>query len=139
MAEAKTKPTDESIRDYINTLPSEAKKEDAWFIHDFMKDLTKLEPKMWGPSIIGFGSYHYKYDSGHEGDMALLCFSPRKPRMVFYVLTDFEGQEELLSKLGKYKTGKVCLYINKLADVDIEVLKQIIKSAWEDALKKWGN
>ena len=85
---------------------------------------------MWGPSIIGFGSYHYKYESGREGDAPLLGFSPRKQNLVLYVLNNFEGQDALLQKLGKHKTGRICLYINKLADVDMEIFEEILTSAW---------
>jgi len=90
---------------------------------------------MWGPSIIGFGSNHYKYESGHEGDLPLISFSPRKQKMVFYALTKFKGQSQLLEKLGKHKTGSVCLYIIKLADVDLEILEQILVACWNHAVE----
>lgn len=99
-----------------------------------MKEITGIEAKMWGPSIIGFGSYHYKYDSGHEGDAPLIGFSPRKTSL--YVLNNFENQKILLGKLGKYKTGKVCLYINKLSDVKMDVLTQIIQACWNREQKR---
>ena len=86
---------------------------------------------MWGPSIIGFGSYHYKYDSGHEGDAPLLAFSPRKAKHVFYILCNLKSQEAIIQNLGKYKTGKGCLYINKLADVDMHVLEELIITTWK--------
>lgn len=94
-----------------------------------LERITGESPKMWGPSIIGFGSYHYKYDSGHEGDMCRLGFSPRKAELVLYVLTEDPGQTEKLTRLGKHKTGKSCLYIKKLADVDMAVLEEIATDA----------
>ncbi len=136
MAENKTKPTKASVEEYIDTLPSDRKKEDAYTVLEMMKSITGQEPTMWGPSIIGFDRVHYKYESGHEGDMPKLCFSPRKQRMVLYVLTNFKGQQELLDSLGKHKTGKVCLYINKLADIDMEVLDKIIQTVWDEANTK---
>ncbi|MDN5202666.1 DUF1801 domain-containing protein [Fulvivirgaceae bacterium BMA10] len=136
MAEAKTKPTDKDVVNFINAVPNETRRKDGFFILDLMKKITKLEPVMWGPSIIGFGFYHYKYKSGHEGDSALMAFSPRKQNLVLYVLTNFENQEELLQRLGKHKTGKICLYINKLSDVNIEVLEEIINKAWDKVKHK---
>lgn len=96
-----------------------------------MERITGHEPKMWGPSIIGFGSYHYRYDSGHEGTACRLGFSPRKAQLVLYVLTESEGEAELLARLGKHKIGKCCLYINKLADVDMDVLETLTRRAWD--------
>ncbi len=134
MTKLKTHLNDNSVEDFIKSNPSEQKQKDGFVILEMMKKITKLKPKMWGPSIIGFGSYHYKYESGREGDMPLLAFSPRKQRLVFYVLSQFDGQDELLSQFGKYKTGKICLYINKLADVDMDVLEKIIIASWKHAL-----
>ena len=135
MTELKTKPTNADVLKFINQAPTEKKNEDALIVLDIMSNTTGMEPKMWGPSIIGFGSYHYKYESGHEGDAALLGFSPRKTKLVLYVLTGFRGQKELLAKVGKHKTGKVCLYINKLEDVDIEIVEVIIKNAYQHMCK----
>ena len=135
MAKQKTLPTEIEVLDYINTLPNERKMVEAIEVLELMKEITKLEPVMWGPSIIGFGSNHYKYESGHEGDAPLICFSPRKQKMVFYVLTKFKGQSQLLDKLGKHKTGSVCLYINKLADVDLGILEQILVACWNHAVE----
>ncbi len=139
MNEPKTKINDNDVLAFIDSNPSKQKRADGHVILEFMKELTDLEPRMWGPSIIGFGTYEYKYESGHGGRAALLAFSPRKTKLVLYVLSDFEGQEELLSRLGKHKTGKICLYINKLADVDMEVLKQIITADWEHNKHKLVN
>ncbi len=131
MAKQKTIPTSKSVEDYIKALPSEKKIADANTILALFKKITKLEPKMWGPSIIGFGSYKYKYESGREGLSPEIAFSPRKTNLVFYVMTNFPNQEKLLSKLGKHRTGKICLYVNKLADVEMDVLEEIIISCWK--------
>ena len=130
MAENKTKPTTKSVTDFINAVPVATRKKDGFIILEMLEKITGEEPTMWGPSIIGFGSYHYKYESGREGDAPLLGFSPRKQNLVLYVLNNFEGQDALLQKLGKHKTGRICLYINKLADVDMEIFEEILKSAW---------
>ncbi|MBL4735982.1 MAG: DUF1801 domain-containing protein [Flavobacteriales bacterium] len=130
MTEAKTQQTDADVLTFINKAPTDTKREDALTVLGLMTNITNMEPKMWGASIIGFGSYHYKYDSGHEGDAPLLGFSPRKANLVLYVLTNFKGQGEMLKKLGKHKTGKVCLYINKLADIDLSILEDIVQNAF---------
>ena len=136
MAELKTKPTIESVNKFINAIPNEKKRNDGFLILEIMMRVTKLESKMWGPSIIGFGSYHYKYDSGHEGDAPLLAFSPRKQKLVLYILTKFDEQEKLLLKLGQHTTGKVCLYINKLEDIDLGILEKIIVASWTHVKSK---
>lgn len=126
MAENKTKPTSVSVDSFIDQLADEAKRADAKALVKLMRELTGEPPKMWGPSIIGFGTYHYKYDSGREGDMPVAGFSPRKAAIVIYIMTGASGSEALLTKLGKHTIGKSCLYIKKLADVDQEVLKTLI-------------
>jgi hypothetical protein len=126
MAKNKTTETQQSVTDFINAVENEAKRNDAFELVKIMQETTGFEPKMWGPSIIGFGSYHYKYDSGHEGDAPLAAFSPRKAATTVYFYLPEENREELLSKLGKHKSSKACIYINKLTDIDIEVLKKII-------------
>jgi hypothetical protein len=131
MAKNKTAETDSSVIDFINAVDSEAKRNDAFELVKTMKQITGFEPKMWGPSIIGFGTYHYKYASGHEGDAPLAAFSPRKAATTVYFYLPEEKREELLSKLGKHKVSKACIYINKLADIDIEVLKKIISLSIE--------
>jgi hypothetical protein len=131
MAEIKTKPTPVSVNDFIDAVDHPARREDARTICAMLERVTGEPPRMWGPSIIGFGSYHYRYDSGHEGDMCRLGFSPRKAQTVLYVLTQDPGQEERLARLGKYKTGKSCLYVNKLSDVDLHVLEEIASEAWK--------
>lgn len=131
MAEAKTKPTEQSVRDFINQVPDEGKRKDAFEILEIMEAITKTKAKMWGPSIIGFGSYHYKYESGREGDAPLTGFSPRKASLTIYSMSGFEGYEDLLKKLGKCKTGKGCLYINRLSDVHMPTLKAMIKKSFQ--------
>lgn len=126
MAKNKTTETEQNVIDFINAVPDEAKRKDAFELLKIMETQTQFEPKMWGPSIIGFGSYHYKYASGHEGDAPLAAFSPRKDAVSLYLNSDFENKQELLSKFGKHKAGKGCVYIKKLADIDIEILKQMI-------------
>ncbi len=129
MAEIKTKPTQVTVDDFIAAVENAARREEAKTVCAMMERVTGEPPQMWGPSIIGFGSYHYKYDSGHEGTMCRLGFSPRKAQLVLYILTGAAGEDERLAKLGKHKTGKSCLYINKLADVDMAVLEDMTRDA----------
>jgi hypothetical protein len=125
-AELKTKPTEISVGAFINAVADEKQRADAHRIAATMERLSGHQPKMWGPSIIGFGSYHYKYDSGREGDMCRIGFSPRKGNTVLYLVDGFEGRAALMENLGKHKTGKSCLYIKRLSDVDEAVLEQLI-------------
>jgi hypothetical protein len=125
MADNKTKPTKVSVAAFIDALTDQTKRTDAKALIKLMQSATGEKAKMWGPSIIGFGSYHYTYDSGREGDMPIVGFSPRKAANVLY-LTKFSGSEELIAKLGKCTTGKGCLYIKKLADVDQKVLERLV-------------
>ena len=129
MAEIKTKATEVSVDDFIGAIDNPQRREDAKKVRALFEQLTGEPARMWGPTIIGFGSYHYKYDSGHEGVMCRMGFSPRKAELVLYVLTGFAGQPDLLARLGKHKTGKVCLYIKKLPDVDEAVLAEIATRA----------
>jgi len=127
MAKNKTTETNESTIDFINAfVEDETKKKDAFELIKIMQEVTHFEPKMWGASIIGFGSYHYKYASGHEGDAPLVGFSPRKAAISLYINVPTENRDELLSKLGKHKASKGCIYVKKIADIDIEVLKDMI-------------
>jgi hypothetical protein len=125
--ELKTKATKSSVEKFLDSIESEQKRADSYAILDMMQKATKEEPKMWGPSIVGFGTYHYKYDSGHEGDMCMIGFSPRKAALTLYVMLGSGVTEDLLEKLGKHKASKGCLYIKKLEDVDTKVLNEIIK------------
>ena len=126
MAENKTQPTALSVAVFIKSKVDETRRADAEALVRLMQAATGEKPKMWGPSIIGFGSYHYTYESGREGDMPLAGFSPRKAATVFYITTGFSESEALLGKLGKYTSGKSCLYIKKLADVDRKVLEALV-------------
>ena len=135
MAENKTKQTNASVDMFINSLKDETEREDCYTIIKIMKSITKEEPKMWGPSIIGFGTYHYKYASGREGDMCIAGFSPRKQNLTIYLMPGFEKQQSQLKKLGKYKTSKVCLYIKSLKDVDVKILKEMISISVKETKK----
>lgn len=129
MSENKTKATDLSVTDFINNVDNETRRNDCFYILKLMQEITGSEPKMWGTSMVGFGSYHYKYDSGREGDFFRVGFSPRKTALTLYIMAGFSRYDELMEKLGKYKTGKSCLYVKKLADIDMEVLKDLITSS----------
>lgn len=130
MAKNKTQFTDEDVEKFIETFANnEQKKSDSFELIRIMQELTGESAKMWGPSIIGFGNYHYKYASGHEGDAPVLGFSPRKAAISLYVYSDTEVSKQLVTKLGKHKMAKACIYINKLSDVDTEVLKEICRES----------
>jgi nucleoid DNA-binding protein len=138
MADIKTKQNNARVIDFINKVENDKKREFAYKILDLMKSITKEEPKMWGDSIVGFGSFHYKYKSGREGDMLQTGFSPRKQAMTLYIMPGFKQYEKLLQDLGKFKTGKSCLYIKNEEDVDMKVLKEIITKAVKYIRnKKW--
>lgn len=126
MAENKTKPTTASVDDFIANIENPRRRADALTSLKIYQEVTGLHPVMWGPAIIGFGTIHYVYESGREGDMPAAAFSPRKASMTFYVGNQFEGAQELYAKLGKYTKSLACLYINKLEDVDLDVLQEII-------------
>lgn len=126
MYKQKTRETDKSVIEFIETVESDRKKEDAYRLLDIFTGVTGYEAKMWGPSIIGFGSYHYKYATGHEGDAPLTGFSPRKSKISLYFATGDSEREELLKSLGKHTSGKACVYINKLDDIDDKVLENLI-------------
>jgi Domain of unknown function (DU1801) len=139
MAQNKTKPTKVSVSRFIAAITDETKRADARTLAKLMQDATGEKPAMWGPSIIGFGSAHYIYDSGREGDMPLIGFSPRKPATVLYGATGFSGADALLARLGKHTTGKGCLYIKNLDDVDAAVLKKLIVKSVAAKRAKTGN
>ncbi|MCH8981682.1 DUF1801 domain-containing protein [candidate division KSB1 bacterium] len=126
MAELKTKPNEQSVEAFLNSVEDEKKRQDCLTILEIMKQITKAEPQMWGTSMVGFGTYHYKYESGREGDWFVAGFSPRKQNLTLYIMAGFSRYDELLSKLGKFKTGKSCLYIKKIEDVDLPTLKELI-------------
>jgi len=129
MAKAKTKPTEQSVETFLDAVSGEKVRDDCRAIIQLMEKVTGEKPRMWGPGIVGFGSYHYRYESGHEGDICLTGFSPRKQNLSLYVLAGFPGQEAVLRKLGKYKAGKGCLYVKKLEDIDIGVLETLINKS----------
>ena len=131
MAENKTVKTGASVDEFMAAVENRRRREDGLVLLGMMRDVTGLEPEMWGPSIIGFGSYHYKYESGREGDMPLIGFSPRKSSLSLYIMSGFDEYEEMLGKLGKHRTGASCLYINKLADVDVGVLRELVSQSVE--------
>ncbi len=136
MAELKTKKTGASVKDFLNGIPGEQTRKDCFEIVKIMKQVTKEEPKMWGSSIIGFGSTHLKYASGRELDWMIIGFSPRKQNLTLYLTGNFKSYTDLLQKLGKHKTSVGCLYIKTLNDVDTKVLKELIKRSVKDATKK---
>ncbi len=131
MAELKTKETKASVEKFLNGISDLKTREDCFKILEMMKQVTKEKPKMWGPSIVGFGNYHYKYESGHEGDACITGFSPRKQNLTLYIMPGFERYDDLMKKLGKYKTGGSCLYFKKLEDVDLKVLKELVASSFK--------
>jgi hypothetical protein len=129
MAELKTRQNDQDVHEFLEGVSNATRKKDCYEVLELMRAATGMEAKMWGDSIIGFGSYHYKYASGREGDWFLTGFSPRKQNLTLYIMPGFEEYEGLMKKLGKYKTGKSCLYLNKLEDVDLAVLKTLIEKS----------
>ena len=132
MAETKTKPTSESVEGFLNKISDEERRADCFQVANIMEELTGEKPKMWGPSIVGFGSYHYKYDSGREGDWCMTGFSPRKKDLTLYLMMGFEKRGELMEKLGKHSHSKSCLYIKRLSDIHIPTLKKLIKASLKD-------
>lgn len=131
MAELKTKKTDNDVLEYINTIPDEKKRDDCKRIIEMMREVTGEEPKLWGDSIVAFCDFHYKSESGREGDWFRIGFGPRKQNISLYIMSGFSGLEELLAKLGKHKLGKGCLYIKNLEQIDVEVLKEIFRKSLE--------
>ena len=127
--EQKTKETNHDVVEFIEKVDSPKKREDAYKLLEIFEETSGHEAKMWGPSIIGFGSYHYKYATGHEGDAPLVGFSPRKAKISLYFATGDTEREETLKRFGKYTSGKSCVYINKVDDIDVEVLKELINQS----------
>ena len=135
MAENRTIPTDKSVQAFLDSVEDDQKREDSWALVRLIQEVTGLPPQMWGAAIIGFGKVHYKYASGREGDMMRIGFSPRKQNLALYSLSGSADYETLLSKLGKYKMGKGCLYLSRLKDVDMGTLKEMIQRAVEHSRK----
>jgi len=137
MASTKTKPTNVRVSSFVSQVENETRREDARALVKLLGRVTGWKPKMWGPTIVGFGAYHYTYESGHSGSSCVIGFSPRKANLVFYIF-GFPGKAELLQKLGKHKGGlKQCLYVNRLADVDLEVLEKIVRGGVAATKNTW--
>lgn len=138
MAENKTQKTGASVDDFLASVESKTRREDGFRLLQLMQEVTGLEPEMWGPSIVGFGDYHYRYESGREGDFFLTGFSPRKQSLSLYIMSGFDAYDGLLSTLGKHRKGAACLYVNKLADVDMAVLRELVQQSFEHAKASAG-
>ena len=132
MAEPKTKPTNQSVKEFLNEISEPERRADCFAVAKIMEEITGEKPKMWGPSIVGFGSYHYKYASGREGDWPMTGFSPRKKDLTLYIMMGFEKHADLMERLGKHSHSKSCLYIKRLSDVHIPTLKKLIKIGLKD-------
>lgn len=132
MAEAKTKPTKASVTQFLNKISDEARREDCFAIAKMMEEITGSKAQMWGPSIVGFGTYRYKYASGREGDWPVTGFSPRKQDLTLYLMFSSDKYEELLGQLGKHRKSKACLYIKRLSDIHVPTLKKLIKASVKD-------
>ena len=137
-SELKTKVTKVSVEEFLETVADEAVRDDCRRIAEIMSRLTDSPAVMWGPAMVGFGTYHYKYESGREGDWMLVGFSPRKANLTLYIVDGFEKYDDLMSKLGKHKTGKSCLYIKSLKDIDLAVLEELITESVESLRKKYN-
>lgn len=136
-ADLKTKSSGQSVEKFLNGIADEKKRKDCYAVLKLRREITKAEPKMWGTSMVGFGSYHYKYESGREGEWFLTGFSPRKQNLTVYIMAGFDDYDDLMSKLGKYKTGKSCLYVKKLEDIDLAILRRLIKKSIDHVSKKY--
>ena len=137
MAELKTRSSGQDVDAFLDRVEPAQRAQDGRVLRDMMERLSGWPATMWGPSIIGFGRYHYRYDSGHEGEMCRIGFSPRKAELVIYIVPGFTGQDELLAQLGKHRRGASCLYIRKLSDVDIDVLEQLLTNALEHMASRY--
>lgn len=137
MTELKTKPTEQSVEAFLRGVDNEQKRQDCFTVLELMRRITGEEPKMWGSSMVGFGSYHYKYNSGHEGDSFLTGFSPRKQSLTLYITSGFEQFQPLLQKLGKHTTAKSCLYIKRLQDIDLPTLEEMIRQSVQTMKQTW--
>ena len=135
--ELKTKQTEVSVESFLDAVPDAQRREDAKKVCAMMERISGYPPKMWGPSIVGFGRYHYRYDSGHEGEMARIGFSPRARELVLYLVDDSPRHQALLDKLGKYRTGKCCLYVKRLSDVDASVLEDLVAEGLDHTREKY--
>ena len=139
MAKNKTAETNSSVTEFVNKVENEGKRDDSYKLIEIFKSITGFEPRMWGPTIIGFGNYHYKYESGHEGDAPLAAFSPRKDSLVLYMASEFENREVLLSQLGKHKSSKACVYVKKLSDIDLKILETMTVNSMSYVTKLYSS
>jgi hypothetical protein len=131
MAELKTQENDQSVTAFLQRVEDDQRRQDCYAVLEVMREAVQAEPKMWGDSIVGFGKYHYTYASGRAGDLMLTGFSPRKQNLTLYIMAGFDAYDSLMARLGKFKTGKSCLYIKKLADIDMDVLKELVQRSVE--------
>lgn len=138
MAELKTKENNASVKAFLNAIENDQKRKDCKAINKMMKTITGKSPKMWGTSIVGFDSYHYKYDSGREGDWYITGFSPRKQNITVYIMSGFPRHQELVDQLGKYKTGRSCLYFKKLSDINLEVFQELVETSFNYMSDKYN-
>ncbi len=137
MAENKTKPTPQRVSDFIAGIENPKRRADAEVLDDLFRRVTGWQPRMWGPTMVGYGQYHYTYDSGRSGDCLATGFSPRKANLVLYIMPGYTDFGHILDRLGKHKLGKACLYINKLADVEIDVVEEIVRAGLDDLATRW--
>lgn len=137
MSDDKTQPTEVSVSDYLMSVEHPTRRADAIALDELFQRVTGFEPRMWGPTMVGYGRYHYVYDSGREGDCLATGFAPRKANLVLYIMPGYTDFGNILDRLGKYKKGKACLYINKLADVDMSVLEELIRAGLDDLATSW--
>ncbi|WP_209506394.1 MULTISPECIES: DUF1801 domain-containing protein [unclassified Ruegeria] len=133
----KTVPTNQSVEDFLNSVQSERRAEEARALDELFRATTGFDPVMWGPSMIGYGRYHYRYASGREGDFLATGFSPRKSALVIYIMPGYADFGGILARLGKHKLGKSCLYVNKLVDIDMQVLSELIRAGLTDLGRIW--
>ena len=138
MSELKTRQNDGDVDAYLDSVENPRRREDARQVLTLMREITGDAPRMWGSSIVGFGSYHYTYASGREGDWPVVGFAPRKQNLVLYIMPGFAGYEALLARLGKHRTGKSCLYVNKLDDIDPDVLEELVRESVADMKRRYG-
>ena len=138
MTQLKTQKNAASVQDFLNSVADEQNRQDSFAILEILREVTGEEPAMWGSSMVGFGSYHYTYASGREGDWFATGFSPRKQNLTVYIMSGFERYASLMAKLGKYKTGESCLYFKRLSDIDVPTLRKLVKQSFEDMAKRTG-
>ena len=137
MVQNKTQPTPEDVEAFLSAVEPERRREDALALNALFQRVTGWSPVMWGPSMVGYGAYHYRYESGREGDFLATGFSPRKSNLSIYIMPGYADFDAILDRLGKHKTGKSCLYVNRLSDIDLDVLAELIQAGLDDLGRKW--